>query len=144
MGQIHSMTGFATVRSAWHDTEMTCELRSLNSRYLEVFVKLPPALREFEDAVKEVIRRKLERGKINCSISLNGGEEGIRPTRINERAVLDYTGMLNRIRAIAGIEAPLTLSDLLEFKDIFDGADDSGDRDEVIALLTTLVGDACT
>ena len=62
MGRIHSMTGFATARRSFRGTEITCELRSLNSRFLEVFVKLPPALREFDDAVKEVLRGKLDRG----------------------------------------------------------------------------------
>nr|HQU72952.1 hypothetical protein [Calditrichia bacterium] len=75
MNPLYSMTGFATARVNHPAGEITCEIRSVNSRYLEMFVKTPPNLREFEDAVKDTIRNKLNRGKINCAIAFTAAPE---------------------------------------------------------------------
>ncbi|MEL6822027.1 MAG: YicC/YloC family endoribonuclease [Calditrichota bacterium] len=121
---IYSMTGFAARKSLVGTTEISAEVRSLNSRYLEMYVKLPPLFREQEDAVKELIRQKVDRGKINCTITLHAKEDSLDTLQVNESAVKNYTQLLNDVRRVASIEKPLELSDFLQFKDLFVAKED--------------------
>lgn len=63
---IYSMTAFARAELNFGTSALICELRSVNHRYLEINVYLPEALRAIEMNVRENIRAKINRGKIDC------------------------------------------------------------------------------
>jgi len=65
-----SMTAFArnTIDFPWGS--VTCELRSVNHRFLETSFRLPETLREIEMPLREIARKKLTRGKIDCSMQI--------------------------------------------------------------------------
>ena len=65
---IRSMTAFARreVKSSWGNA--TWELRSVNQRYLETYIRLPEQFRGLEAAIRERIRQRLSRGKIECNL----------------------------------------------------------------------------
>ena len=63
---IHSMTGFgraAVERQGWR---LAIELRSVNSRYLDIQVRCPADLQSFEAAIRERIQARVGRGKISA------------------------------------------------------------------------------
>lgn len=65
-----SMTSFAR-STAYHEWgSITCEIRSVNHRFLEVNFRLPETLREIEMSLREKVRNKLSRGKIDCIFQL--------------------------------------------------------------------------
>jgi len=119
MGKIYSMTGFAAGAILEGSNEISCEIRALNSRYLEMYIKLPLIIKDLEDAIKGIIREKVSRGKINCSITFSFQEPLMQSLKVNEGAILMYKNLVNQIRTIADIKEPLKVSDILEFKDIF-------------------------
>ena len=63
---IRSMTAFARVDGKIAEAELTWELRSVNHRYLEAFVRLPEELRAMEPLVRERVTARLGRGKLEC------------------------------------------------------------------------------
>ena len=65
-----SMTAFArnTIDFPWGS--VTCELRSVNHRFLETSFRLPETLREIEMPLLEIARKKLTRGKVDCSVQM--------------------------------------------------------------------------
>ena len=63
---IRSMTAFARASGEQAGAELTWELRSVNHRYLEVFVRLPEELRAMEPLVRERVTARLGRGKLEC------------------------------------------------------------------------------
>lgn len=67
----YSMTGFArqTHQAEWG--EITCEVRSVNHRYLEPNLRLPELLRPQETAIRDGLRKRLQRGKVDVSFQLN-------------------------------------------------------------------------
>lgn len=66
-----SMTAFArnTLNFDWGS--VTCELRSVNHRFLETSFRLPETMREIEMPLREIARKKLNRGKVDCSVQIN-------------------------------------------------------------------------
>lgn len=143
MSKIYSMTGFAAGKTSFKTSQISCEIRSLNSRYLELFVKLPPLLRDMEDEVKELIRQKLQRGKINLSLSFDTGDPSSQSLKVNENAVRLYARLFDDIRRLANLEETARVSDFLEFKDVFvtdqDALSDKDFRARLISFLAELL-----
>ncbi|UDG79832.1 YicC/YloC family endoribonuclease [Candidatus Steffania adelgidicola] len=65
---IHSMTAFSQreIKGTWGTAAW--ELRSLNQRYLEIQIRLPEQFRSLESAIRERIRLRLTRGKVECNL----------------------------------------------------------------------------
>lgn len=65
---IHSMTGFARqdTKADWGNA--TWEIRSVNQRYLETYIRLPEHLRSLEPILRERFRKRLQRGKVECHL----------------------------------------------------------------------------
>ena len=65
-----SMTAYARITEENSWGSITCELRSVNHRFLEVGFRMPDVLRESETALRDMTRKKLTRGKIDCSVQI--------------------------------------------------------------------------
>jgi uncharacterized protein (TIGR00255 family) len=65
------MTAFArnTIEFSWGS--VTCELRSVNHRFLETSFRMPETMREIEMSLREIARKALTRGKVDCSMQVN-------------------------------------------------------------------------
>jgi uncharacterized protein (TIGR00255 family) len=63
---IQSMTAFARGQAQGDWGSLTCELRSINHRYLELSVRMPDTLQSTEMAVRERVRQVIKRGKVEC------------------------------------------------------------------------------
>ena len=142
MRTIFSMTGFAVAKAQHANCELTCEIRSLNSRYLEIYLKLPPTLRELEDELKDVIRGRLGRGKINCTVVMDAEGSSGQSISVNEAAVHNYVQALQEVRHLAGIKEPLKLADLADYKDIFSVDEPDGIDDGLRNAMKELVDEA--
>lgn len=70
LGPLFSMTGFGTATNNEPTGSVTVELRTVNSRFLELHFKIPDALRHLESALKELIQSQLKRGKVECRINV--------------------------------------------------------------------------
>jgi len=72
----NSMTAYAQASTSTEIGELSCELRSVNHRYLDVAPRMPEELRVHEGALRELIAERLARGRIDCFIRLNENEAG--------------------------------------------------------------------
>ncbi|KAB2839263.1 MAG: YicC family protein, partial [Melioribacteraceae bacterium] len=74
---ILSMTGYGKGTASNGKWNVDTEVKSINSRYLEVFIKYPPVLATKEYEIRELVKSKIKRGKLNLSIQIkkNGFED---------------------------------------------------------------------
>lgn len=140
MAEIFSMTGFAASDLESNNNEIHCEIRTLNSRYLEVSVKLPLVLKNLEDPVKDLIKKHIQRGKVNCIINMKSAVSVLQNLKIDREAVKFYADLLQQIRDIAGIKGDIGLEHLLEFKEIISFEEDEVIEKEFEAGILKLVG----
>ena len=63
-----SMTAFSRQQQEQEWGSLTWEIRSVNHRYLEANVRLPESFRALENAVREAVRKRLTRGKVECQL----------------------------------------------------------------------------
>jgi uncharacterized protein (TIGR00255 family) len=99
VSQIQSMTGFAQVVNrinlgldlATENATLLLELRSVNSRYLDLTFKVPDELRHFESLLREQISAKVKRGKLECRVSLKrdntDDNDSLNGNKLNKEAI---------------------------------------------------------
>ena len=127
------MTGFGKSESTLNGTTCVIEVRSVNSRFLEISAKIPKNFAYLENDFKAQIKEKLARGSVNLSITLGEGNIGNIPVCYNETAVSKFVeitkDMLNEMQAKYGdlikheikLEHILAIPEVLQFTDA--GAD---------------------
>lgn len=118
MNNILSMTGFSSMQAKYNNSEITCEIRSLNSRYLEISLRLPKVLTDLENSIKDLIREKITRGKIMYSLNFSSLTSEIQNLKIEPETVKIYMNLLEQMKQTSGIKTEIKLDHLLTFKDI--------------------------
>ncbi|MEE4301488.1 MAG: YicC/YloC family endoribonuclease [Pseudomonadales bacterium] len=109
---IHSMTAFARGESAGSQGHMAIEIRSVNHRYLDASLRLPEQLRPYEAALREALRARIERGKVELSarFSAVGGQAALEVDEARAAAVAEAAReMAARLGDRAGSIDPLEL-----------------------------------
>ncbi|WP_245621697.1 YicC/YloC family endoribonuclease [Sedimenticola selenatireducens] len=89
------MTSFSRRESRDELGELVCELRSVNHRYLELFVRLPEELRALEPLVRERVAARLGRGKVDCLFRFVPSKSATAGVAVNERfaqQIIDAAG----------------------------------------------------
>ena len=100
---IASMTGFARRELAGSWGTLTCELRSVNHRYLEPGFRLPEELRPLESDLRQLLSRSFKRGKIDCTMHLRATQGADRELRIDAAALTRVTAAIGQVtREIPG------------------------------------------
>ncbi len=125
---IISMTGFGRGEATGEGITATVEIKSVNNRYLEVSPRMPREYSPFEGDVREIVRKRLSRGKINLNVSVSRtGAEGI-GFEVNPEKAIAYKELLNGIRKHAKIKETVSLTHMLAFRDELLTKDTSDDQ----------------
>ena len=133
---IKSMTGFGKGEAVVGDKKFRVELRSLNSKQLDLSIKIPSKYRAAEAEVRSIVTRELQRGKVDCFVSF---EAAVAETsaHINREAFKAYAKELREVSAEGG----LTISDdallrsVLRMPDVVTNEEREVSDDELKAIL---------
>jgi uncharacterized protein (TIGR00255 family) len=94
---IASMTGFARRELAGAWGSLTCELRSVNHRYLEPGFRLPEELRPLESDLRQLLSKSLKRGKVDCTVHLRGAQAAERELRVDPGALARVAAAVRQV-----------------------------------------------
>ena len=100
---IRSMTGFARSSFESQDISMTVEIRALNSKNLELNLRLPYSYRSWEDELRTAIKPQLLRGKADVSINVNH-QGAAAAAELNKDVISDYIKQLSEIADVKPAE----------------------------------------
>ena len=111
----HSMTAFSRqqVDSKWGC--LTWEIRSVNHRYLEVSIRLPENFRGLETSLREKLRQKLKRGKVDCQLHFQKFETGTSELHIDKELVKNLLDAGSQIHKLIKAASPLNTIDILKW-----------------------------
>lgn len=124
-----SMTGFGKAVCELPQKKVTVEIRSLNSRQLDLNIRMPSVYREKESEVRSELSKTAERGKIDVSIFLEGTSEAGLAT-INTSLVTAYHAELKKIAESLGEERKDFLSLIMRMPDVLKQDKQDLDEDE--------------
>lgn len=133
---ITSMTGFGRGEASSGGITVTVELRTVNSRYLDISLRLPQVIQDKELDLKEQLQEHIQRGKLNVNVRVDKSDTGEPDITFNENLVKGYKKMLDDLCDTAGINEPVPLNSLLEFNDIFESREQDEETKEQIWELT--------
>jgi uncharacterized protein (TIGR00255 family) len=138
-GAVYSMTGFAT---ATLPTGLSIDIRSVNSRFLDISFKLPDSYRHLEVKLRECVTASVRRGK--CEVRINQNNTSAAKTLVFDAALLTQILALQAsIQSAAPQAAPLSVSELLNLA----SSKDTGEAvaapldAEVVALMQAALQD---
>lgn len=112
---LNSMTGFARETAETAFGTMTCEMRAVNHRYLDVQFRLPEELRAKELDLRNRIGESLKRGKVECSIYLKRGGSNKEELNLNEGLVAQIAARAGEISKLLPDSQPLDPLDVLRW-----------------------------
>ena len=112
---IRSMTAFARkdVQGDWGT--LTCEIRTVNHRYLEPSFRLPEAFRELENPFREELRKQLKRGKVDVSMRLQSADKASQSFVINDDMAKAVNEAANHVNRILDNPAHISALDILRW-----------------------------
>ena len=119
---VFSMTGYAAVQGPLQGAEahgggmLALELRSVNSRFLDLSLRLPDELRQAEPALRELIARQLKRGKVELRASLESAGNQT-PAAPSARTLEQLHQLQLAVQAKLPGAAPLTVGEVLRMSE---------------------------
>jgi uncharacterized protein (TIGR00255 family) len=99
-----SMTGFGKAEVTVNGKTITAEIRSLNSKQLDLGLRTPAAYRELENDIRSLVAKRVVRGKVDLTISVVSTEVTT-ASRIDKQLFAAYIKQMNEAMAYAGVSA---------------------------------------
>ena len=126
---IHSMTGFGKASARFGSRTVTVAIKSLNSKQADISARIASAYREGELELRSLIADRLQRGKIDLTVTMEDDMLEGNATPINKESLLGYIHQLQSIRTESGLDFPIDPVALLRLPGVMDS--ESGRPSEV-------------
>lgn len=123
------MTGFGKATGTFKNKKITVEIKSLNSKNLDLYVRMLPQYKEHEIGLRKYLATQLDRGKIECNINVETNGEA-KSYSINKEVAGRYYAELVDLGAYLEIPANDVLATLLKMPDIFSSESEEADENE--------------
>ncbi len=139
---IKSMTGYGKCSKDISSGMLAVEIRSVNSRYADVAIKVPEFLEMKKDDFASVLSRKLKRGRIQALITYNNNKTNSSMFKINLDYAKNCFDELKKLESSLGLKDSITLEHLLEIPDLFTNEEPDIDLDEISGTIKELLSTA--
>jgi len=135
---IFSMTGYGKSSSSKNKLSAEVEIKSVNSRFFEISLKVPSVLSPYDYEIRELIKSKVQRGKLNVVIHFkkDGVENGF--VSVDPKKLSIQLSLIKKIKKEAGIKEDIKLEHLLNSKEIFTSQDNELSKVELDIIKSAL------
>lgn len=140
---IISMTGFGKSEGTYKKHRYRVEITSVNSRYLEISMRYPKRIASREYELKEVLRSRISRGKLNVFISIDSDADTQLGGIGDEDRIREFYRHALRINKIIGSKQEINLRDILEMGEYVTMTDESTAGDKETEFVSKLIASAC-
>ncbi|MCH7883938.1 MAG: YicC family protein [Planctomycetes bacterium] len=108
---IHSMTGYGEAQHVRDGVSYALNIRTVNGRYIKLSIRLPEHLQSLEHEVEKVLRARVARGSVSCSLQIRSEDQPVFRT-INKAALQHYVDAMGQVRVPGGLQATMDLASL--------------------------------
>lgn len=129
-----SMTAFSRQQHEQEWGSLTWEIRSVNHRYLETSVRLPESFRALENAVRETVRKRLSRGKVECQLRFQSEANVSTDIHLNKALIEKLLQASAEIDALSGNSSQLSNMEVLRWPGVIEEQDFDKATIEKLAL----------
>lgn len=139
---IRSMTGFGRAELERRGRTLVAEARSVNHRFLEVSPRLPRGLQPYEDKLRSFLGERLNRGKVNLTVTWKGGGEEGGVLSVDMDLAQRYVDILQEVRGRFAFRDAVTLGQLMNLPDVIKWSEPDLEPEEAWTFLKDAVGRA--
>lgn len=140
---IRSMTSFG--RSSSEEGEkrvFTVEMKSVNSRYLDINIRMPKTLISLEEEIRKMISNSLNRGKVDVFINLKNYNDGSGIPKVDINLAQGYLECLKEIETKLGIKNDISVMQIARFPEVITVVEEEDKIEEVWKELKPLINDS--
>lgn len=140
---IKSMTGFGRCEVSEGDRKITVEMKSVNHRYLDVSMKMPKKLNFFDSSIRAILKKYIQRGKVDVYISYEDLSEGNASLAYHPGIAAQYVEYFRRMEEQFGLTNDIQVSVLARCPEVLVMEEQQEDEKEIWHLLEQAVHGAC-
>jgi uncharacterized protein (TIGR00255 family) len=136
------MTGYGKASASFEDKKISVEIRSLNSKSMDLYTRIASPYREKELEIRQYVTNALDRGKVELNIQIES--IGVsKSVEINKELAQAYYQDLKETNALIGESSSDYLSMVLRMPEIYTQTKDTTVSEEEFTFVHTIVADAC-
>jgi uncharacterized protein (TIGR00255 family) len=139
---IRSMTGYGRGEAREEGREFLVEIKTVNHRYSDIFIKIPRQIAFLEEKVRDLIGKSLSRGKIDVYITYENFREESNLVLINESLAKTYIKALERLRDSFNLSDDISVSLIAKFPDVLKVEQVEEDEYKIWELLKSAIDKA--
>ena len=140
---VKSMTSFG--RSSSEEGKkrfFTVEMKSVNSRYLDINIRMPKSIISLEEEIRKRINESLSRGKVDVFINLKSYSDGQGIPKLNLKLAQEYLNCLKQIEDNLCVKNDVTVTQRARFPEVITMVEEEDKIDEIAEELTPLISEA--
>jgi len=137
---LRSMTGFGRGEVEAKGVRITAELRSLNSRFLEISPKIPKFLAPLEGDVKKMIQDRISRGRVLVNVSWDEAEGLTESLKLDENVADRYHSLLTALKERYGLGGEIDLATFAALPDLLKHEVEEWEPAEALPVLKKAIG----
>lgn len=141
---IKSMTGFGRCEAADEKRRITVEMKSVNHRYLDLNIKMPKKLNFFEASIRSLLKKYIERGKVDVFVTYEDLSDNGKLVRYNSQIAEEYVHYLKEMAEHFGLDNDLTAVGLSKLPEVLTMEEQPPSEDELWPLLEEAFTGACS
>jgi len=126
---INSMTAFARAEKSANNITAAVEIRSYNSRHLDIALRVPHGYDPLESKIRKLISGGIARGRLEIRLHIKDDGEGAEGFDVNERRARAYHDALNRLKELLQIKEPVSLEMIARSNDVLRPAEEEQNLD---------------
>ena len=139
---VKSMTGFGRGEFSKDGREFTVEIKTVNHRYSDVFIKLPRQISFLEDKVRETVGKAISRGKIDVFITYYNYSDDSRNVTFDEPLAKAYIGAVETLRDKFKLHDDISVSLISRYPDVLKVEQNDEDEEILWSMLKIAVDNA--
>ena len=139
---IKSMTGFGRGEYTDGKRSIIAEIKSVNHRYSDIMVKMPRRYTFAEDKIKNTVKDKIRRGKVDVSIIVENITENDVNIKLNSMLAKQYYDNLTELRSEFDLSGDISLQFLASLPDVMKAIPDVEDEEEITKAILEAVSEA--
>lgn len=115
---IRSMTGYGREERVFKGGLLAVEIRSVNSKYCDLSLRLPKLLLPFESTLRSLVQQRIARGRIELSVTYNGAADRSRTLQLDLPLAQQYRRLLHQLKTKLNLKGEIDVALLVGLRDV--------------------------
>ncbi|HPD61330.1 MAG TPA: YicC family protein, partial [Thermodesulfobacteriota bacterium] len=132
-----SMTGYARAEGRIGDQLCVIEIKTVNHRFLDIFLKTPKSLTALELSLKKYLGKKIARGRVDATIQLENGMGNNARVSLNLPLAKEYCKLINKLKEELALQENISLEHIISLPDVIivEKTEDTVNHEEEIKVI---------